>query len=144
MQPIRLRLKSLSETEIFCTIINVFIVTFDQLNVSLLYNIYIYIFFFGTNFSQLAHLQKHIQVHTGEKPYECHVRAHRGTSHCCLGESNEISNAHMINLKTHLRLHSGERPYACKQCLASFTQHIHLRLHRRLYVLTKPLTKDVI
>ncbi|KAF1596157.1 PR domain zinc finger protein 1, partial [Eudyptes moseleyi] len=71
-------------------------------------------------FTQLAHLQKHRLVHTGEKPHQCPVGAR-----WCFSSSS--------NLKTHLRLHSGEKPFQCHRCLSRFSQHIHLQLHWRLH-----------
>uniref|UniRef100_A0A3Q0RFN3 PR domain zinc finger protein 1 n=1 Tax=Amphilophus citrinellus TaxID=61819 RepID=A0A3Q0RFN3_AMPCI len=75
-------------------------------------------------FTQLAHLQKHYLVHTGEKPHECQVCHKRFSS--------------TSNLKTHLRLHSGEKPYHCKLCPAKFTQFVHLKLHKRLHSRERP------
>ncbi|NXK13875.1 PRDM1 protein, partial [Herpetotheres cachinnans] len=71
-------------------------------------------------FTQLAHLQKHQMVHTGEKPHQCLV-------------SIRWRFSSSSNLKTHLRLHSGKKPFQCHQCHGCFSQHIHLQLHRCLH-----------
>jgi hypothetical protein len=66
-------------------------------------------------FDFMTHLQRHILVHTGEKPYKCDV---------C-----DYSCNHKGNLKTHALLHTGSRPHQCHLCLRSFTQRSHLKSH---------------
>jgi uncharacterized Zn-finger protein len=77
-------------------------------------------------FTQLAHLQKHDLVHTGEKPHVCNVCNKRFSS--------------TSNLKTHIRLHNGQRPFSCEICNLSFTQFVHLKLHKRLHSNDRPFT----
>ena len=37
-----------------------------------------------------------------------------------------------------MRLHKGEKPFACEKCPLSFTQFVHLKLHKRLHNNERP------
>uniref|UniRef100_A0A131YRJ8 KRAB domain-containing zinc finger protein n=1 Tax=Rhipicephalus appendiculatus TaxID=34631 RepID=A0A131YRJ8_RHIAP len=75
-------------------------------------------------FKQVGHLNNHVRLHTGEKPYECQVCKKKFTQ-----------SGHLLS---HTRMHTNHRPYECKYCNKSFTQSGHLNNHERLHSGERP------
>ena len=70
-------------------------------------------------FAVPGHLQRHMAVHSGVKPYKC--------QQC---DKAFMQSGH---LKQHKRVHSGFKPYKCQQCDKAFAQSGNLKMHERIH-----------
>ncbi|KAL5614359.1 hypothetical protein BROUX41_004465 [Berkeleyomyces rouxiae] len=78
-------------------------------------------------FGQRSKLERHLQTHSGYKPYQCTI-------------CKEYFSAKQA-LEQHVRTHTNDRPFACKfpGCEKTFKQQSSLTMHERIHTGEKPL-----
>ncbi|KAG0709239.1 hypothetical protein DFH29DRAFT_887184 [Suillus ampliporus] len=80
----------------------------------------------GVHFSETATLQQHMRRHTQEKPYVCDFPG--------CGKAFAITGA----LTIHKRTHNGVKPFKCKYCEKAFTESSNLSKHLRTHTGARP------
>lgn len=80
----------------------------------------------GKVFTQRQKIMRHIQTHTGAKPYQCSTCQKR------FSESNIMTQ--------HMRTHTGEKPFKCDLCEREFSVSASLTIHKRVHSGEKPFS----
>jgi len=71
------------------------------------------------SFAHNSHLTRHERIHTGKKPFECD---HDG----CGKRFSDKSN-----FKVHMHMHTGEKPFSCSDCGKKFTTKSSCTRHEK-------------
>lgn len=107
------------------------------------------------NFTSKSDLDKHVRVHTNQRPYVCldcgqtfkqlgSFKGHQAAKHAILKNGYFVCNICekyfplKERLKLHLRTHAGIKPYKCKLCDKQFARGGGLAQHLRTHDGLKP------
>ncbi|XP_041983561.1 uncharacterized protein LOC121736435 isoform X2 [Aricia agestis] len=104
-------------------------------------------------FSELAGLRQHVQTHSSDNPYACHLCSYAGKTVKYL--NRHIKLRHMVadayecsycdrkfhyisQLNAHLPVHTNSRPHKCDICGKGFNSYFVLSTHKNIHKAERP------